>query len=51
MPRDSTKERPKPVALFHRDEIPPLPGAEDAMKIGAYMGHKTDSAAPPGLIN
>ena len=47
---NSAEERPEPFAESGRDELGPLFGAENTMKIGADAGHARYSAVPSGLV-
>jgi len=47
--RNPTEKGPEPVAQFRRDYGATFFGAEDAMVIGADVGHAVYSAVPSGL--
>ena len=49
LPGDAAEERPEAFAQFRRDKRPAFLGAEDAMEIGADVGHGDYSAVPAGL--
>src|ERR1035438_281159 len=49
LPGDAAEKRPEPVAQFRLDERAAFLGAEDAMEIGADVGHGNHSAVPAGL--
>ena len=48
---DAAEKWPEPPAEVRRDEWSPFFGAENAMEIGADVGHAGVSAAPAGLVN